>query len=92
VHAPPRLPAARTDPSTATQANRHDHPLNGEAHIDDRGAGQAQAEQWKAADSEGRLLPHSHLRSLTLDQMGDLHQTHKDLLFRSMESLKPAAA
>jgi hypothetical protein len=50
------------------------------------------AEQWKAADSEGRLLPHSHLRSLTLDQMGDLHQTHKDLLFRSMESLKPAAA
>jgi hypothetical protein len=42
VHAPSRLPAARTDPSTATQADRHDHPLAAEAHIDDRGAGQAQ--------------------------------------------------
>ena len=42
VHAPPRLPATRTDPSTATQADRHDHPLAAEAHIDDRGAGQAQ--------------------------------------------------
>jgi hypothetical protein len=45
-------------------------------------------QQWKAAESEGRMLKLSELRSLTLDQMGDLNQNHKPLLDASLKSLK----
>ena len=42
VHSPPGLPAARAHPSAPAQPDGHDHPLNAEADVDHRRAGQAQ--------------------------------------------------
>ena len=46
------------------------------------------AQQWKAAETEGRTLPLSHLKALTLDEMGDLSHNHKPLLEASLKNLK----
>jgi hypothetical protein len=43
---------------------------------------------WKAADESGENLKLSYLRTLTVDQFGDLKQAHKELLERSMKFLK----
>jgi hypothetical protein len=63
----------KNDPATATPAP---------------GAPGSLPAAWKAAEESGATLGLKHLRSLTVDQMGDLHANHKDLLYRSMESLK----
>jgi hypothetical protein len=51
-----KLPAARADPPPATQAHGHDHPLDGEADIDDGRPGQAEHPVESGRDAHVVLL------------------------------------
>lgn len=53
------LPAARAHPPTASEPHGHDHPLAGEAHVDDRRSGKAQQPVECRGDAHVVLLARS---------------------------------
>ena len=46
------------------------------------------SQAWKAAEASGATLGLKHLRSISVEDMGELRHKHPDLLERSLQSLE----